>query len=60
MMKKALILIVLMTTTLMAYAQNNIQSSRIKFIKGNGAEYLEKSTFFKNMKPAEIVIFTIT
>ena len=38
MMKKALILIVLVTTTLMAYAQNNIQSSRIKFIKGNIAD----------------------
>ena len=38
MMKKALILIVLMTNTLMAFAQNSLQSSRIKFIKGNIAD----------------------
>ena len=37
-MKKTLILIVLMTNTLLAFAQNNSQSSRIKFIKGNIAD----------------------
>ena len=38
MMKKTLILIVFMTNTLLAFAQNNGQSSRIKFIKGNIAD----------------------
>ena len=39
--------------------KNIKKTSKINFIKGNGSEYLEKSVFFKNLKPAEILIFTV-
>lgn len=36
------------------------KSSKIHFVKGNGSDYLEKSMFFKKLKPAEILVFTVS